>query len=398
MERHEMHDRNRLDGRTDIDGPRRRAFSAGMSRRRFLVNSAGVGFSFTAAGSILAACGGDDSSSGASSAEGEPINVLTWETYHPDELVKPYADSSGIPINITEAGSVDEMYAQARSGGDWDVLYFDTGSIQRYRDSDLIVPFDESQVENVGNITDSIPWREGSTIDDELWGVPYNWGTQPLMYDADVITEEPTSWGALWDPQYEGQVVMFDDSYITIPMVALYIGAADPYNLTDEEFEEVSNALSDLRPQVRTIAKGFDDAVTIYASGDGVIGYCQNVAVVAALNEQGRNFAYTFPEEKTPMWIDEAIVTERGNRPEVYEFINENLSIPWQGEFINTSANNGIVTPEGAKEAGVKPEILKNSDILTQAEPGFTEKMSVLQPPESVDKRLEVWNEFKAGA
>lgn len=390
-------DDKRYDGRVVDD--RSWASTPGMTRKRFLASSAGLGLSFTAAGSLLAACGGDDGgSSGGGGAEGEPINVLTWETYHPDELVKPYVSSSGLQVNVTEAGSVDEMYAKARSGGDWDVIVFDTGSIERYRDSDLIVSFDESAVANAKNITESIPWREGSTIDGELWGLPYNWGTQPLMYDADAITEEPTSWGALWDPQYEGKVVMFDDSYITIPMVALYIGAADPYNLTDEEFEEVGNALSELRPQVRTIAKGFDDAVTIYASGDGVIGYCQNVAVVAALNEQGRNFAYSFPEEKTPMWIDETIVTERGNRQEVYDFINENLSLPWQGDFINSSANNGIVTPEGAREAGVKPEVLETTNILTQAEPGFKEQMSVLQPPESVDRRLEVWNAFKAGA
>lgn len=371
-----------------------------MSRRRFLAGSAGVGLSVAFSGALAACGGGDDkggSGGGGGGADGEPVNVLTWETYQSPEQVNAYVEKSGVEVNVTEAGSVDEMFSKARSSGDWDIIVFDTGSIQRYRDANLIAPFDESKVPNVKNITDAIPWREGSTHDDQLWGVPYNWGTQPLMYDADVIKEPPTSWGALWDPKYKGKVIMFDDSYITIPMIALYVGAADPYNLTDEEFDKVSQALTELRPQVRTIATGFDDAVTIYASGDGVIGYCQNVSIVSELNKKGRNFAYTFPEEGTPMWIDEMIITERGNRQEVYDFINENLSVDWQVKFINASANNGILTAEEAEKGGVDKEILESSNILTQSEPGFKDKMSVLQPPESVDRRLEVWNAFKAG-
>ena len=384
------------------DGTRRSyttAFEDGLSRRRFLAKGGYLGAGVALSG-LLGACGGEEkaaSGGGAAAKEGEPINVLTWETYHEPDWVKAYAKKAGVTVNVTEAGSVDEMYAKARSGGDWDVIVFDSGSMPRYIKADLIAPFDDAKVANVKNITPSLDWRAANTHEGKLWGVPYNWGTQPLMYDASVVTEEPKSWGALWDPRYKGKVVMFDDSYIAIPMVALYAGAKDPYNLSDADFEKVRQALKELRPQVRTVAAGFDDAVGIYAAGDSVIGYCQNVSIVADLNGKGRKFAYTFPEEGTPLWIDNAIVTARGNRPEVYDFVDETLSLPWQGEFINFSANNGIVTAEGAEEAGVKASVMANNDIVTQEEPGFREKMSIIKPPESVDKRLEVWNEFKAG-
>ena len=119
---------------------------------------------------------------------------------------------------------------------------------------------------------------------------------------------------------------MFDDAYITIPMIALYVGAKDPFNLTEEEFEAVADALRRLRPQVGTIARGFDDATTIYAAGDAVIGYCQNIAIVNDLNGMGKNFGYSFPTEGTPTWIDCSILTPRGERQEVYDFINANLT------------------------------------------------------------------------
>lgn len=378
--------------------PHTALLEAGLSRRRFLAQGAYLGAG-VAMGGLLAACGGEEKAApgGAAAKKGEPINVLTWETYHEPDWVKGYAQKAGVKINVTEAGSVDEMYAKARSGGDWDVIVFDSGSIPRYMKADLIAPFDDAKVANVKNVTPSLDWRSANTHEDKLWGVPYNWGTQPLMYDTSAVSEEPKSWGALWDPKHKGKVVMFDDSYIVVPMIALYAGVKDPYNLSDADFDKVRQALRDLRPQVRTVAAGFDDAVGIYAAGDGVIGYCQNVSIVAELNAKGKKFAYTFPEEGTPLWIDNAIVTSRGNRQEVYDFVNETLSLPWQGKFIDFSANNGVLTAEGAKEAGVKASVMENNDIVTQTEPGFREKMSIIEPPESVDRRLEVWNEFKAG-
>jgi spermidine/putrescine transport system substrate-binding protein len=367
-----------------------------LNRRRFLQLSAALGVT-AASGGILAACGGGSSGGGPAKA-GSAINILTWETYHEPDWVKAYTKKAGVEVKVTEAGSVDEMYAKARSGGDWDIIVFDSGSIPRYRKADLIAPLDASKVPNTSNITPSIPsYEEVNTFDGELWGLPYNWGTQPLMYDTKAVSPAPTSWEALWDPKYKGKVVMFDDSYITMPMIALYVGAEDPYNLTDPEWEKVRDALKRLRPQVRTIATGFDDAVTIYAQGDGVIGYCQNVSIVANLNDKGKSFEYTFPREGTPLWIDNSIITKRGDRQEVYDFISNSLSLPWQGDFINFSANNGILTEDDARKAGVKPEVMKNNDIVTQGTPGFTDKMSVISPPESVEKRLEVWNEFKAG-
>ena len=217
------------------------------------------------------------------------------------------------------------------------------------------------------------------------------------MFNTDKVTPAPTSWGALWDPKYAGKVVMFDAADVTIPMVALYVGAKDPYNLTDAEFQKVRDALTALRPQVRTIAKGYDDAVNIFGAGDGVIGYSQNISEIPALNKQGVPFAYSFPTEGTPEWTDNAILTCTGQRQEVYDFINATLTPEWQARFITKSTNNGILSSAEAKAAGITDAVLKQTNIVDQDTPGFWSKMSALMPPESVQKRLDLWNEFKAG-
>lgn len=331
-------------------------------------------------------------------AQTSEITIFTWETYHDDPWIAEYTAATGVKVNVIRTGSVDEMYAQTRSGAiEADILYFDTGSVPRYIDAGLIAPFDQSKVPNASMISPSMDWVNRLTVGGKLWGIPYNWGTQPLMFDKDAVGDDPQTWAALWDPKYAGKVSMFDDAYITFPMIALYVGAADPFNLTEDEFAACADALRRLRPQVGTIARGFDDATTIYAAGDAVIGYCQNIAIVNNLNGLGKNFGYSFPTEGTPTWIDCAILTPKGERQEVYDFINANLTRDWQARFIQASFNNGVLTADEAKAAAIPEDILKKTNVLDQATDGFWAKMTVFQPPEDIDRRLQMWNDFKAG-
>ncbi len=358
-----------------------------MDRRTFLKSTAGLG--------ALAALPGFAKPAHADQGE---ITLYTWETYHDDPWIAEYTAKTGVKIKAVRSGSIDEMFATVQSGAiSPDVIYFDTGTANRFKQAGLLAPFDASQVANRSNIASSMDWEAKATIDGALYGLPYNWGNQPLMYDSDATGGEPQSWDELWDPKYAGKVNLFDDGYVVMQMIALKIKAADPLKLTDDEFEACAEALRTLRPQVNTIARGFDDALTIYASGDAVIGYCQNISIVNKLKAMGKNFAYTFPQEGTPTWLDCAVLTESGRRKEVYDFINETLSPAWQARFITTNSNNGILTPEAATAAGVSQEALARTNILDQTWDGFWSKMVVSKLPEDIDRRVAMWNDFKAG-
>lgn len=328
----------------------------------------------------------------------EEITILTWETYHDDPWLAEWTKKTGVKVNVVRAGSSDEIFARTQSGAiQADIIYFETGSIPRYKDLKLITPIDVAKIPNAKNITSGLDYEKRATIDGKLYGLPYNWGTQPLIYSEALFTSPPDSWAVLWDKKYQGKVGLFDDAYITFPMIALYVGAADPYNLTDKEFDECIKALRALRPQVRTIARGFDDALQQYAQGDTVVGYCQNINTVYGLQAQGKKFNYAFPKQGTPTWIDSAVITPKGQRAVVYQFMNDNLSLPWQGRFISTSFNNGILSEAEGREAGVAEDILAKTNVIDQSKPGFWDKMSIFKSPENIDRRVEIWNDFKAG-
>ena len=335
----------------------------------------------------------------ARAADTGKITLFTWETYQDDPWLVEYTEKTGVAVQAVRAGSIDEMYAQVQSGAiQPDVIYFDTGTAHRFKNAGLIVPLDASKVANKSNVSPSMDWQAKCTIDGALYGgIPYNWGNQPLMYNTDVVGAAPASWDALWDPKYQGKVNLFDDGYVTMQMIALKVGAKDPFNMTDAEFAACAEALRTLRPQVGTIARGFDDALTVYASGDAVIGYCQNISIVSKLQGMGQKFAYTFPKEGTPTWIDCSVLTERGNRQEVYDFINAGLTVAWQARFVEASLNNGVLTADEAKAGGVPEDALAKTNVLDQSSEGFWDKMVVSKLPEDIDRRVALWNDFKAG-
>ncbi len=326
------------------------------------------------------------------------VTILTWEGYHDQAALDAYSAATGVTVTQITAGSVDEMFARAQSSiGQIDLVYFDAGNIVRYHDAGLLQGVDPSLIPNVANIAPGLPWQEAEALDGVIYGIPYNWGTQPLMWSIEAFPEPPTSWKVLWDPAYAGKVTLPDDSYVGIPMVALAEGIADPYNLDDAGFETVRASLAALRPNLRTLTTGFNDAQNLYATGEVVVGYCQNVAVVNALNADGVRFAYGYPEEGTPFWIDGAMMLTGGNRQEVYDFIDHTLGVEWQAAFVTATGNAGILDYAVAAEH-VPAEVLDATEVKNLSDPDFWAAMSPLVTPNRFDERIAVWNEFKAGS
>lgn len=334
---------------------------------------------------------------GAWADQGE-ISLLTWETYAEPDWIAEWTAANGAKIKPIFVSSLDEVFAQLQSGAvQPDVVYSEASTAGRLKKTGQITPFDVSKVPNISNVLPSLSWRDPLSVDGELMGIPWHWGTQPLQYNADIIKEPPTSWAALWDKKYQGKVTIFDDATVTIPMVALYVGAKDPFHLTDEEFTKVTDALRELRTQVRVVTRGFDDAANLYASGEAVIGYCHNVTVVNMLKKKGNNAKYSLPKEGTPSWIEGIYVTPKGQRDIVYKFINDSMSVAWQARFMKFSGSNGVLTAEAARKVGFTEDQLKETNILDANNPDFKDNLVFFKEPEDVERRIQIWNDFLAG-
>ena len=44
------------------------------------------------------------------------------------------------------------------------------------------------------------------------YSVPYTWGTVGIIYNTKYVTKTVDSWDILWDEDYAGKILMFDNS------------------------------------------------------------------------------------------------------------------------------------------------------------------------------------------
>jgi spermidine/putrescine-binding protein len=367
-------------------------------------------------GAVVAACGGGGSG-GSGSGDSNTLNILTWETYHDPAWLDEFAKETGIKVNAVNVGSADEMFAKIKANpNQFDVALVTSGWFDNYAKAGLLEPMDAGKV--TASPDPGFDWKSVASSDGKQYGVLYNWGNQPLAWLPGSIPNtpemakyldsqgRPNDWNILWDPAFAGKVSIFDDPTSVLPMIPLALGFEDPYNLDDQQFTEVQNKLNALRPQIKRLTTGFDDQTSQFANGEATIGYLNNIASAAALKKDGKTLLVNNEvKQGVPGWTDNYAITKggAGKLDSVYKFINYTLTVPWQARFIVASGNSGALSLEQAKsaeavKAGLNQEALDATLIpATASGEAFFSKLRFFEPVENLNKRVDMWNQFKLG-
>jgi spermidine/putrescine-binding protein len=190
-------------------------------------------------------------------------------------------------------------------------------------------------------------------------------------------------------------------------MIPLALGLPDPFNLTEDQFTQFEEKLFALRPQLKRLSSGFTDQVNAFVSGEAIIGYINIIQVMVDANAEGLPLTLNhIVDPGTPAWSDNYAITKEGGANKldaVYQFINDTETIPWQARFIGTTGNSGTLsyeqaTTEEAVAAGLTEEQLAITLIPpTQAGDAFFSKMVFFKAVEDLDRRIQIWDEFKLG-
>ena len=368
----------------------------------------------------LVACGGSGGPGGTGGTGGtdtNSLNVLTWETYHDPAWLDEFTKETGIKVNAVNVGSADEMFAKIKANPDqFDVALVTSGWYDNYAKANLLEPIDASKITSAPN--PGFDWKSVASSGGTQYGVLYNWGNQPLAWLPGSIPNtpelakylddkgRPNDWNILWDPAFTGKVSVFDDPTSVLPMIPLALGISDPYNLNAEQFTQVQDKLNALRPQIKRLTTGFNDQTTQFANGEATIGYLNNIASVATLKKDGKVLDVNNEvKQGVPAWSDNYSITKAGAKKSdsVYKFINYTMTVPWQARFIAASGNSGTLSLEQAKSseavaAGLNQEALDATLIpATAAGESFFNGLRFFQPVEDLNKRVDMWNQFKLG-
>jgi spermidine/putrescine-binding protein len=365
----------------------------------------------------LSGCSG--SATGSSGGGGETLNVLSWESYHDKKQIDKFTAETGIKVNVVNVGSPDEMFAKVKSApAQWDMALVTSGWYDNYTNTNLLEPIDRSRVDALKDFKLGFDWEAAATSKGSLYGVLYNWGNQPLAWTDNDVLNSPAldkykndkgqfdDWNVFWAPALKGQVSIFDDSQAVISMVALTLGIKDPSHLSDQEFEAVKAKLDALRPQIKRLTSGYNDQTDQIARGEVSMAYLNLVVTVGAVEKAGKTLhVNNIIKQGVPAWSDNYSIIKHDTMKldAIYKFINYTQSIGWQAEFIKRTGSAGILdyqqaTSSEAVKAGLTPDAL-NASLIPATREGetFFSKMVFGKTPENLEKRVQMWNEFKIG-
>ncbi len=229
------------------------------------------------------------------------VNVCSWGEYIDEDLITQFEEQTGIRVNYQTAESNEALYSLLKSGGaDYDVVVPSDYMIGRLLAEDMLEPLDYSQIPNFSLIDGR--FRNLSYDPDNRYTVPYTWGTLGIIYNTSLVDEEITSWSALYDDKYAGQVLLINNSRDAIGEALFYLGCS--VNTADKEeirraYELVADAnrrgvfQGRVMDEVLQKMEGGNAAIATYYAGDYI-----------SMRENNEDLAFVIPEEGSNWFVD----------------------------------------------------------------------------------------------
>ena len=300
------------------------------------------------------------------------VNVYNWGLYIDMDVLRVFEQETGIKVNYSEFQSNEEMYSILRGGGAaYDVIIPSDYMISRLIDEDMLLELDFSNIPNYALID---PAYKNLEYDPQgKYSVAYMVGTVGLIYNSEMIQEEITSWGALFDERFAGQALMFDNPRDAFGIALKYLGYYQ--NTTDEgEIREAYDLLVAQKPMLQAYV--MDQIIDKLVSGEAWIGpyYAGDFLL---MYEDNPDLEFARPVEGSNRFVDAMVIPGGARNKENAElFINfmsrtdialANMEYIWYSSA-NFEANEIFGEELDEEDYGImfaSEEVLANCDVFT---------------------------------
>jgi spermidine/putrescine-binding protein len=287
-----------------------------LSRRRFLKVTAGttgaLALSGLGAGLVRAQ----------STAPTGAFNWMTWSDHFYDEQLEEVTAAADITPSISELAGNAEGYTRLREvGGQLDMISGDALWVPKYFEDGLIEAWDINELSVAQDLYSIAREFEIWTTPEGYLGYPFGWSPVQIYYDPANVSPTPDSWEVLLDPKYVGRVIVENQPEEIPAYMGKLAGAADPYNMTEEELAESKELMFQLKPNVLRLAQQNTDTVAALASGEAWLATGNLGTDERVLEAGGPQLSVFTPKEGTIGWMDAEMIVKGG--------ANQALIRPW---------------------------------------------------------------------
>jgi len=280
------------------------------------------------------------------------VDIVAWpgyiergETDKAYDWVTGFEKQTGCKVRVKTAGTSDEMVALMNQGG-FDLVTASGDASLRLIYGKRVQEVNVDLIPSWSKVDPRLqnaPWH---TVDGKHYGVPYQWGSNVLMYNTLTFPEAPKSWKVVFEEMTlpdgksnKGRVQAFDGP-IYIADAALYLkharpelGITDPYALDEDQYKA---ALELLRGQRKIVNRYWHDPFVQIDdfTNEGVVASSAWPFQVNLLKSQGQPIDSVVPVEGATGWADTTMMHVDAPHPNcAYKWLEHSLDTKLQGDL-----------------------------------------------------------------
>lgn len=271
--------------------------------------------------------GGEPAAGGTQEAQRPPIEeekgdlaVFEWAGYEIPAYagIASYTKEYPKP-KYTFLTSDDQALAKVRAGFRPELVHPCIGYVRDWVNLGVVQPFDTSLISNFDNLNPSMV--EGGQVDGKQYFVPADWGFSAPMYRSDKVDPQEESWTIMYDERYKGKISWWDSMENLI--LAGYVNGVDnPWDMPDEELEDMKKFLIERKGVVRNFWSSQTDMDNDFKAGNIWITYAWAGSYTGA-REAGLEVTYPEPKEGRLSWVcGFVLMNEVDNYHHAHEYVD----------------------------------------------------------------------------
>ena len=355
---------------------------------------------------------------GAFSACEERDEVLTRYVYNWGEYISDGYDDSvdtnaefekyckevlglTVKVNYSTFASNESMYAKVSSGSaKYDVIIPSDYMIERMVKEDMLAPLDLSKIPNYADIDDAF---KGNNVyyecgSEETYSVPYFYGMIGIIYNTEIVDENDEqigSWDLMWDEQYKGDILQFNNSRDAFGTAQYKLGL----DVNDENEDNWRLALDELLKQKKIVQGYVMDEIFNKMQSDSAAIAAYYAGDYISMYENNDKLAFFYPKEGTNSYIDAMCIPKNAaNKDLAHEYINfmcsKDIGIANALYTYYASPLTSVVQDEEYIEA--MSEIHPDAMDILYGKPHDPSKAYLNLSPEGLAMQNILWEELKA--
>ena len=311
--------------------------------------------------------------------QGITLTVYNWGEYIADgsdgspDVNKEFEGLTGIKVNYITFATNEQMYAKLKGEGAalYDIIIPSDYMIARMIREDMVEKLDFDNIPNYALVDELYRNLEHDATNE--YSVPYMWGLVGLIYNTEMVEEEITSWDALWDERYKGNIIMFDNPRDAFGISLARLG----YSMNTDDADELEEAAEELKKQKSLVQAYMMDEIFNKMEGGEAIVAPYYAGDALTMMEENPDLAFVFPDEVTNLFVDSFVIPKGSQNKEAAE-----MYINFMCEPEISAANAGYI--------GYSTPISEAFDLLDLDE----DEISIAYPDEDIIANSEVFRDL----